>query len=110
MSSKASGIAGKPGALAGLIDYQDDSIVSTEIIKRPTGNITLFAFDAGTEVSEHTAPFDALVHIIDGEAQVMIEGKMNTLKAGDAIIMPTDKPHSLKAVKKFKMLLAMIRS
>ena len=96
--------------LAGLIEYQDGAVVSRTIIKKPTGNITLFAFDKGESLSEHTAPFDALVYIIDGEAEVVISGKANHIKAGQIIIMPANEPHALKAIERFKMALVMIRS
>ena len=96
--------------LANLVSYQDGSVVSRQITKADAGNVTLFAFDAGQELSEHTAPYDALVHILDGEAGVSISGKPFALKAGDGIIMPANEPHALKAVKRFKMLLTMIRA
>ena len=92
-----------------LASYQEGSVVSRQIIKEDAGNITLFAFDEGQELSEHTAPFDAVVHVLDGEVDVRISGVTHNLKAGDAIIMPADEPHALKAVTKFKMLLTMIR-
>ena len=95
--------------MADLASYQDGSVVSRQITKEDAGNITLFAFDEGQELSEHTAPYDALVHVLDGEADVRIAGKPFLLKAGDAIIMPANDPHALKAVTKFKMLLTMIR-
>jgi quercetin dioxygenase-like cupin family protein len=93
-----------------LIDYQDGSIVSRVILKSETGNVTLFAFDAGQELSEHTAPYDALVNVLDGEAEIHISGKPFHLKNGDAIIMPANDPHALKAVTPFKMLLTMIKA
>ena len=96
--------------LANMAAYQEGSVVSRQITKADAGNVTLFAFDEGQGLSEHTAPFDALVHVLDGEAEVSIAGKPFYLKAGDAIIMPADEPHALKAVKKFKMLLTMIRA
>jgi quercetin dioxygenase-like cupin family protein len=96
--------------IAGMVTYQDGSIVSRQITKAEAGNVTLFAFDAGQELSEHTAPFDALVHVLDGEADIYISGQLFQLKTGDAIVMPADQPHALKAPKKFKMLLTMIRS
>ena len=95
--------------LTGLLDYQDGSVVSREIIKKKTGTVTVFAFDTGQGLSEHTAPFDALVYLLDGEAEVIISGKPFCLQAGEMIIMPADEPHALKAVKRFKMLLTMIR-
>jgi quercetin dioxygenase-like cupin family protein len=92
-----------------LASYQEGSVVSRQITKEDAGNITLFAFDEGQELSEHTAPFDAVVHVLDGEVDVRISGVGYSLKSGDAIIMPADEPHALKAVTKFKMLLTMIR-
>ncbi len=97
-------------SLAERVDYQKDSIVSGEIIKKKTGTVTLFAFDEGQGLSEHTAPFDALVYVVDGEAEVTISGKPFRLTAGEMIIMPANEPHAVSAVKKFKMLLTMIRS
>lgn len=96
--------------LAEMVSYQDGSVVSRQITKAETGNVTLFAFDAGQELSEHTAPFDALVHLVEGEAEILISGKPFSLKSGDAIVMPADEPHAVKATRKFKMLLTMIRA
>ena len=96
--------------LVQMASYQEGSVVSRQITKAEAGNVTLFAFDAGQELSEHTAPFDALVHVLDGEAEIYISGQPFHLKAGEAIIMPADQPHAVKAPKKFKMLLTMIRS
>ena len=96
--------------LIDLVDYQVGSVVSREIFRKNTGTVTLFAFDEGQGLSEHTAPFDALVYILDGTAEVIISQKPFYLKAGEIIIMPASQPHSLKASKKFKMLLIMIRS
>jgi quercetin dioxygenase-like cupin family protein len=96
--------------MEGLVAYQDGSIVSKEIIKKSTGTTTLFAFDRDQGLSEHTAPFDALVYILDGEAEIIISGESHQLKTGEMIIMPGGKPHALKAVKRFKMMLVMIRS
>ncbi len=95
--------------MAELVNYQEGSIVSRQITKAEAGNVTLFAFDINQGLSEHTAPFDALVHILEGEAEVTISGSPFQLKTGDAIIMPANEPHALKAVQKFKMLLTMIR-
>lgn len=92
-----------------LASYQEGSVVSRQITKDDAGNITLFAFDEAQELSEHTAPFDAVVHVLDGEAEVRISGTPYHLKAGDAIIMPANEPHALKAMTQFKMLLTMIR-
>ena len=96
--------------LAELVNYQEGSVVSRQITKADAGNVTLFAFDINQGLSEHTAPFDALVHILEGEAEVTISGKPFQLKTGDAIIMPANEPHALKALQKFKMLLTMIRA
>lgn len=96
--------------VADLIAYQEGAVVSRQIVKAEAGNVTLFAFDLGQELSEHTAPFDALVHVLDGEVEVRISGKPHTLNAGEAIVMPANEPHALKALKKFKMLLTMIRA
>lgn len=91
-------------------NYQAGSVVSREVLRKPTGTVTVFAFDAGQGLSEHTAPFDALVHVLDGEAEISIAGKIHPVKAGEMIVMPAHQPHALKAVKPFKMLLVMIRS
>ena len=100
----------KPNSLADMVDYQKDAVVSKTIIERKTGTVTLFAFDQGQGLSEHTAPFDALVQVLDGEAEIRISGKPFHLKQGEMIIMPANEPHALKAVRHFKMLLTMIRS
>lgn len=92
-----------------LASYQEGSIVSRQITKEDAGNITLFAFDEGQELSEHTSPYDALVHVLDGKAEVRISGKPFQLETGDAIVMPANEPHALMAIKRFKMLLTMIR-
>ena len=92
------------------IDYAAGAVVSKIVLKKETGNITLFSFDKGQELSEHTAPFDAMVFIVDGEADIIIGGKSNILKAGESIIMPANISHSLKAVERVKMLLTMIKS
>lgn len=96
--------------VASLAAYQPGAVVSRQITKTEGGNVTLFAFDAGQELSEHTAPFDALVHVLDGEVQVRISGTAFELKAGDAIIMPANEPHALKALTPFKMLLTMLKA
>ncbi|HTO13597.1 MAG TPA: cupin domain-containing protein [Candidatus Binatia bacterium] len=93
-----------------LVAYQDGSVVSRIIVKRETGNVTLFAFDAGQELSEHTAPYDALVQVVEGEATITIAGQAHRLRAGDMIVMPARQPHAVTAVSRFKMLLTMIRS
>lgn len=96
--------------LIDLVDYQKNSVVSRMVLNKKSGTVTLFAFDNGQCLSEHTAPFDALVEILDGEAEITISGKSLNLKKGEMIIMPANEPHALKAVKKFKMMLTMIRS
>ena len=96
--------------IADLAGYQQDAVVSRQITKSEAGNVTLLVFDQGQELSEHTAPFDALVHILDGEAEIRIAGKPFNLKAGEAIVMPANSPHAVKATNKFKMLLTMIRA
>ena len=103
-------LAGKVAALNNLVNYQDSAVVSKEIINKPTGTVTLFAFDEGQGLSEHTAPFDALVYITDGEVDITISGKTARLKEGEMIIMPANKPHALKAITRFKMILTMIKS
>ena len=95
--------------LSDLVRYQENAVVSSEVIKKDTGTITVFAFDKGQGLSEHTAPFDALVNIIDGQAEVTVSEKLFTVKKGEMIIMPANKPHSMKAVEKFKMFLVMIK-
>lgn len=96
--------------LSRLIDYQKGSVVSREMLNKKTGTVTLFAFDEGRGLSEHTAPFEAMVHVLDGEAEITISGRRHHLKEGEMVIMPANQPHALKAVKKFKMVLTMIRS
>jgi len=96
--------------LVDLADYQEGSIVSRTIIDKKTGTVTFFAFDKGQGLSEHTAPFDALVYLLDGEAEIVVSGKPFRLKAGEMVIMPANDPHALKAITRFKMLLTMIRS
>jgi quercetin dioxygenase-like cupin family protein len=96
--------------LVDLADYQKGSIVSRTIIDKNTGTVTFFAFDEGQGLSEHTAPFDALVYLLDGEAEITISGKPYLLKGGEMVIMPANNPHALKAIKRFKMILTMIRS
>jgi quercetin dioxygenase-like cupin family protein len=107
---KGDNLLGKVLSMAGLVDYQKGAVVSRQIINKPAGTVTVFAFDKGEGLSEHTAPFDALVQIMDGEAEVTISGKPNSLVAGEMIIMPAGQPHSLKALVRFKMALVMIRS
>ena len=97
-------------SLKDYVEYAAGSVVSRTLIKRPTGTLTLFAFDQGQELSEHTAPFDAVVQVIDGEAELTIGGQSVRAREGEMVIMPANIPHALKAVQRFKMLLTMIRS
>jgi len=106
----ASTTSAAPVTVAELVQYQEGSVVSREVLKRPTGTVTVFAFAAGQGLSEHTAPFDALVHVVDGEAQVTIGGSSMTVTAGQVVVMPANVPHALHAEKSFKMMLIMIRS
>ena len=111
MSKKdKNGLAAKASNLTGLIDYQVGSVVSRTIIDKKTGTVTLFAFDENQGLSEHTAPYDAMVYILDGEADIKISGKPLKLKQGETTVLPAGKPHSLVAKTKFKMLLVMIKS
>ncbi len=96
-------------SLKDLAAYQDHSVVSREIIRKPSGTMTIFAFDKDEGLSEHTAPFDAAVYLLEGEAQITIDGKPHTVREGEMIIMPANKPHALKAVTRYKMLLVMIK-
>ena len=100
----------KPATLAQLIDYADDSVVSKTIIDKPVGTLTLFAFDEGQGLSEHTAPYDAVVQVLDGRALLAIGGKQIAVSAGELIIMPANIPHAVASDGKFKMLLTMIRA
>lgn len=95
--------------MAGLIDYQEGSIVSRTVIDKKTGTVTVFAFAEGQGLSEHTAPFDAMVHVLDGSVEITISGKPFTLSRDQMVIMPANEPHALRAVKPFKMVLTMIR-
>jgi quercetin dioxygenase-like cupin family protein len=110
MSEKKGVATGEKLNLANLAGYQDGAVVSRTVVDKPVGTVTAFAFDAGEGLSEHTVPYDAFVQILDGEAQVTIEDKMQTVGAGEILIMPANKPHSIRAVKRFKMLLVMIRA
>ena len=100
---------GKPFDLEQHIAYFDESVVSKTLLKKAAGNITLFAFETGQGLSEHTAPFDAVVYIVDGEARITIDGETQTVSCGEMIVMPANIPHALQAEKRFKMLLVMIR-
>lgn len=92
-----------------MVSYAQDAIVSKEFVHNASGSLTLFAFDANQALSEHTAPFDAIVTILDGEAQITIDGIERTVKSGEVIVMPANHPHALRADKQFKMLLTMIK-
>jgi quercetin dioxygenase-like cupin family protein len=103
-------LAARAAKLTDLIDYQEGAVVSRTLIDKKAGTITLFAFDDGQRLSEHVAPYDALVYIVDGEAEVVISGKPVELKKGEVTIMPANESHAVKAVGRFKMMLIMIRS
>ena len=96
--------------LLGLVNYQEGSVVSRVVLKRDKGNVTIFAFDEGQGLSEHTSPFDALVQAIEGDAEVTVAGKPIGLKTGDVVLLPAEKPHAVRATTRFKMVLTMIRS
>ncbi len=100
----------EPIKLSSFVNYQEGSIVSKEIINKQIGSVTAFAFDKGEGLSEHTAPFDALIHVIDGKAQITISGIHHDLKKDEMIVMPANQPHSVKAIERFKMILVMIRA
>jgi quercetin dioxygenase-like cupin family protein len=99
-----------PARLAELVDYQEGAVVSRSVLAKQAGTVTLFAFDEGQSLSEHTAPYDATVCALDGEAEIIVSGNAFSLRAGEAVILPANEPHAVKALKKFKMLLIMIRS
>ena len=103
-------LTAKASKIIDLVNYQDGSVVSRMILKQKTGNVSLFAFAGGQELSEHTAPFDALVNVLEGEVEVTISGTPIRVKAGEMVIMPANLPHALKAISRFKMMLTMIRS
>ena len=102
--------AAAPLPLLGLTGYQEGSVVSRILLKRTGGTLTLFAFDAGQALSEHTAPFDAMVHVLEGEAEVTIAGVTLKVSAGESVLMPANQPHAINAPTRFKMLLTMIRA
>ncbi|MCJ7573244.1 cupin domain-containing protein [Candidatus Bathyarchaeota archaeon] len=110
MSEKQVDMRGKVYELRGLVEYQEGSVVSRTIVDKEVGTVTLFAFDEGEGLSEHTAPYDALVVDLEGEVEIRIAGKRSLLKEGDMMIMPANKPHALKALTRFKMMLVMIRA
>ena len=107
---KTEGLTQKPAQLKDWADYQVGSIVSRKIIQKETGTVTFFAFDQGQELSTHSAPYDALVQVVDGEAEIWIEDRPHQLCAGQILMLPANRPHAVKATKQFKMLLVMIRS
>ncbi|MBM3309943.1 MAG: cupin domain-containing protein [Candidatus Aminicenantes bacterium] len=109
-TAKPEDLAGRTLVLADLVSFQKGAIVSREVLRKKTGTVSLFAFDEGEALSEHTAPFDALVLALKGEAEVTLSGQSRRVKAGEMIIMPAGEPHALKARKPFKMALVMIRS
>lgn len=109
MSDDTGNLKGVPFQLEKHVDYASGSVVSKMLIKKEIGNITLFAFDAGQGLSEHTAPFDAVVYILDGKAEISIGGKPSAVNTGEMLIMPANVPHALQARERFKMLLVMIR-
>ena len=93
-----------------MIDYQEGSVVSRTIVKKEKGTVTLFAFDKDEGLSEHTAPFDALVYVVDGEAEITVSGTASRVKRGEMILLPAGEPHALTAIERFKMLLIMIKA
>ena len=102
-------LLGKHLKMSDLVSYQDGSIVSRTLIDKPVGTVTIFAFDQGQGLSEHAAPFDAMVHVLEGEVDLTLSGIPHSMKAGDVIVMPANETHALKALKPFKILLTMIR-
>jgi quercetin dioxygenase-like cupin family protein len=108
--TKRSVLEANPKNLAGLADYQEGAVVSREIIRQKMGTVSVFAFDKGQGLSEHTAPFDALVLILDGESEIIIGGAPHTVRQGEAVVMPANVPHALNAKQKFKMALIMIKA
>ena len=103
-------LKGQTWKLTDLVHYQQDVIVSRELVQRKSGSVTIFAFDRGQRLSEHSAPFDALIQDLEGEAEVTIAGKAHNLHPGEMIILPANKPHGLKALTRFKMVLIMVKS
>ena len=97
-------------SLVDLVTYQEASVVSKTLLEKKTGTVTLFAFDKGQGLSEHTAPFDAMVFVFDGVAEIVIAGNPVVVRQGEMLVMPANQPHALKAVERFKMMLTMIRS
>ena len=99
-----------PAGVADLVGYQEGAVVSRTLVDRGAGTVTLFAFDDGQGLSEHTAPFDAIVHVLEGEVEIRIAGEPHVVRDGEMMIMPANRSHALRALKRFKMLLTMIRS
>ncbi|UCB44370.1 MAG: cupin domain-containing protein [Spirochaetota bacterium] len=110
MEKESEELKGEVMSIRDLVDYQEGSVVSRQIIKKDVGTVTIFAFDKGEGLSEHTAPFDAIVNVCEGEAEVVISGNPHIVKKDEMIIMPANEPHALKANERFKMILIMIRS
>jgi quercetin dioxygenase-like cupin family protein len=108
--TKMGQVVGKAFTVVGMADYQEGSVVSRTIVDRKTGTVTFFAFDKGQGLSEHTAPFDALVYVLDGEVEIVISGQALRVTSGQMLIMPANEPHALNAITPFKMVLVMIRS
>lgn len=109
-AQKPAGLQAAAANVAAFVDYQEGAVVSREIVRKPTGTVTLFAFDEGQGLSEHTAPFDALVQVIEGEVEIAIAGQPHRLRGGEMILLPAQQPHALRAVTRYKMILTMIRS
>ena len=109
MTDQTDSLKGKAFNLEQFVDYANGSVVSKTLLKKDTGNITLFAFDSGQGLSEHTAPFDAVVYILDGRVEITISGRAQSVEAGEMIVMPARQSHALMAKEPFKMLLVMIR-
>jgi quercetin dioxygenase-like cupin family protein len=103
-------LTGEVWPLSGLVDYQDGAVVSRTLLKKSTGSVTVFAFDRGQELSEHTVAHDAFVYVIAGEAEIVVSGAPHRLTQGDVILMPGNRPHAVKAVGRFKMVLSMLRA
>ena len=110
MGERKGVVSGEALEMAALVAYQEGTVISRTLIDKQIGTVTVFAFDEGEGLSEHTVPYDALVQILDGEAEITIAGEPKRVTAGQMIIMPADRPHAVKAVKRFKMLLVMIRA
>lgn len=108
--SEVNRLIGQPLGVAALVDYQPGAVVSRAIVDKPVGTVTLFAFDQGEGLSEHIAPYDALVQVLEGEGEVAIAGRPHRVAAGQMIIMPAHQPHALRAISRLKMMLVMIRA